>query len=112
MRILFNILFMLVSLFIFCSKLTSGDTIKLKRNPPINQPTNLPTYQPTDENKKNCDTIIVAGYYKGEIKFKFNIPSVPDIRSMSGPANIDHIAEMTIFPKFHIRENIFQRPYN
>ena len=31
---------------------------------------------------------------------------------MSGPAKIDYIAEMTIFPKFHIRENIFQRPYN
>ena len=25
---------------------------------------------------------------------------------------MDYIAEMTIFPKFHIRENIFQRPYN
>ena len=47
--------------------------IELKSNPPINQPTNLPAYQPTDENKKNCDTIIVAGHYKGEIKFKCNI---------------------------------------
>ena len=85
--------------------------IELKSNPPINQPTDLPTYQPTDENKKNCDTIIVAGYSKGEINFKFNIHSVMDKWSTSGPANIDHIAEMTLFLKFHIMENVFQRPY-
>ena len=28
------------------------------------------------------------------------------------PAKMDHIAEMTLFPKFHVRENVIQRPNN
>ena len=43
----------------------------LKSDPPITQPKNLPTNQPTNENMKNCDTINVAGYYKGELIFKY-----------------------------------------
>ena len=46
------------------------------------------------------------------LKNRKDIHSVPVIWSTSGPSKIDHIAEMKIFPKFQIRENIFQRPYN
>ena len=41
-----------------------------------------------------------------------NIHVHSDIWSTSGPGKIDHIAEKTIFPKFHITENVFQRPNN
>ena len=71
MRNLVAISFMLMSSFIFCAKLTSGDMNGLKSDPPITQPKNLPTNQPTNENMKNCDTINVAGYYKGELIFKY-----------------------------------------
>ena len=46
------------------------------------------------------------------VTFLMRLHSVPDIWSTSRPAEIDHVAEMTIFSKFHTRENVFQRSNN